>query len=548
MSHAFLNIFLAFFEGLALIASPCILPVLPIVLSGSLVGGKSRPLGIILGFILTFACFTLFSRIIVSSLHVNQNILQDVSYFILILFGIIMISETLATKFYALTAKFSNIGNDAKIANDSQGGFWSGVLFGGLVGIIWTPCAGPILAIVIVQSILQHTNIESMLTILAFACGAAIPMMLITYFGRAFIDKFKIIKEHTQLIRKILGVVIIISIIMIMFFPTRDINNRIVLNDSAATQLENALASPYPEPQIDQDSQWINSAPLQLSQLKGKVVLIDFWTYSCINCIRTLPYLKAWYQKYHDKGFVIIGVHSPEFLFEHNIANVTAAVKRFGIKYPVVLDNNFKTWLSFNNRYWPAHYLIDKNGNVVYEHFGEGEYDVTENNIRYLLNIHGATVAAKSAQRYSDLLTPETYLGYARASQFVNQSSVTQNVAAQYSYPDTLLRNQWALQGEWIIYSDKIVAQSAGAKIKLHFNAGTVFAVLGNSGSDVKVNVYLNGQLISKFSGSDVIDGGVDVTSNRLYSIIDLKKVGAGVVELEATQPGLEIYTFTFGD
>lgn len=543
------NIVVAFFEGLALILSPCILPILPIVLAGSLAGQKRRPLGIIVGFIFMFTVVTLFSRTLIQLSHVNEDTIRNVSYVILFLLGIVMLSTYLTEKFNLMTQRLSNVGSSLATATNPQSGFWGGVLFGGLIGIIWTPCAGPILAAVIVQVVLQKTTTTSILVVIAFAIGAGLPMLIIALVGRRIMDAFGFVRTRTALFRKLLGLIIILTVIYLAFFSSMPLFSQ--MNQPTVTttssSLINGLETPYQAPEIAGIDAWINSPPLTWSDLKGKVVLVDFWTYSCINCIRTLPYLKDWYAKYRDKGFVIIGVHSPEFQFEHDLNNVKNAVVNDGILYPVALDNNFVTWQNFKNEFWPAHYLINKEGKVVYVHFGEGEYDVTENNIRYLLGLGSAKQEQKEEQAYIPKETPETYFGFDRMERFSSPESIVKNQASQYSYPAHLSANKWALQGKWIIHADKIVAASAGASIKLHFIAKHVYAVMGAPTHPVMVTVKLNGQAITSDSGSDILSGQTKVVSQQLYTLVQMAKGDEGTLELIATNPGLEMYTFTFG-
>lgn len=389
-----LNYILAFIEGLVLIISPCILPVLPIILSGSIGGGKERPLGIILGFITIFVLLILFSHQLVVISGIDLNILRKISFVLLVLLGIIIFSNYLTEKFDLLTQRLANVGSSWKIFNQKNNGFISGILFGSLIGIIWTPCAGPILAAIILQAALQKTNFSSFITALCFGIGVAIPMLVITIFGRQVITKLSFIREHPVFLRKVLGCIIVAGATYMYFGPS--IITAFITNANASTQnfrknmLINNLNKPYAMPQINGISAWINSGPIQPSQLKNQVVLVDFWAYSCINCVRSIPHLNSWYKKYHDKGLVIIGIHSPEFEFEKSLRNVKAAVVNLGIKYPVALDNNFTTWQNYNNSYWPSFYLIDKNGKVVYRYFSEGAYNVTENNIRFLLGLDAA--------------------------------------------------------------------------------------------------------------------------------------------------------------
>lgn len=537
MQQAVINIILAFFEGFALIVSPCILPLLPILLAGSLEGSKKRPLGIITGFIIAFALFTFFAKKIIQITGIDLTIIRYVSFGLLILLGIIMISSTLTEKLSLWTERLSSFTD--KFSKNRTNDFRGGLLFGALLGLVWTPCAGPILAAVIVQTVLQETNFLSFLTILAFAIGVAIPMLLIVYLGRTIINKFRFFKTHTTILRRILGVIIILSVIFMIYADTLALTwNEITLNQKNKTQefisnnkaitLINGLSKPYPAPEFKEITEWINSNPLQIKDLKGKVVLIDFWAYSCINCIRTFPYLKSWYKKYHDKGLIIVGVHSPEFDFEKEPVNVKKAVKDDGLLYPVALDNNFSTWTNYQNQYWPASYLIDKNGNIVYKHFGEGSYDITENNIRYLLGLKPEQM--KHESEITEEMTPETYLGKDRAQ----------------------VMHSWKLQGKWKILGQKIVAEEANAEIIMPFYAGKVFAVMGSSTQNpIKVKILFNGEVIENttgLAGEDVVNGSVAVQTHTLYRLLKFSKPQNGYIELISLEPGLEVYTFTFGE
>lgn len=538
MYTEWINLSLAFLEGLALIISPCILPILPIILSASFEGSKKRPLGIILGFIVCFSLFTFFARQLVLYTGVDLMLIRYISYALLILFGIVMLSTRLTEKFTIFTQKLTATGSNLSSVNNTQGGFVSGVAFGCLVGVIWTPCAGPILAAIIVQTVIQQTTLSSFLTIVSFGVGAGVPMLLIALFGRAIISQFSFFKTHTKQIRQTLGAIIILAVVYMIYveqFPTTSVPSNIIsLNQE---KLINPIARPYPAPRIEGITEWINSKPLMLEQLKGKVVLIDFWTYSCINCIRTFPYLKNWYAKYHDKGLVILGVHAPEFEFEKNADNVKNAVQKYGILYPVALDNHFTTWQNYANRYWPAHYLIDKQGNVVYTHFGEGEYDVTENNIRFLLGLNKMR-QVPVAEPVNENQTPETYLGFARMQGFASPEKVMKGLSSIYTYPTELKTNHWALKGSWRIELDKAISTKANAEVEMHFNAKNIFVVMGSATIfPIKVKILFNGQTIKE----------ITVDKHQLYETLSLKNVTDGVLQLIAEQPGLEVYTFTFG-
>ncbi len=548
VNQELLNISLAFLEGFALIISPCILPILPIILSGSLEGGKKRPFGIIFGFVLAFALFTFFSRQLVQSLGIDLNIIRNLSFGFLILFGIIMISDTLTNLFSQFTSKIFHLDSVIKGNNQTQQSFFSGVFFGSLIGLVWTPCAGPILAIVIVQSVLQKTNLFSFFTILSFGLGAAIPMLIIALLGRKVMEKLSFFRKNAVILRKFLGLLIVLSALFLIFGNSVAFSLDKEDPTKAAVSLKSSLSNPYPAPAITGITTWINSKPLELRELKGKVILIDFWAYSCINCIRTLPYLKSWDQKYRDQGLVIIGMHSPEFDFEKDYNNVKKAVDEYNIHYPVALDNNFSTWQNYHNQYWPAHYLIDKNGYVVYQHAGEGQYDVTENNIQALLGMQGPYTQASEKAGVSFFQTPETYLGYQRQEKYYSPETIVRDQPSNYSFPNQLPRNAWALNGLWNIGLQKIVATKSGSSIKIHFNAAKVYAVMGSKkNTTIPVKVMLNGELVIAEKGKDIKDSHVVVNGDKLYSLIELENSASGILELISEAPGLEIYTFTFG-
>jgi cytochrome c biogenesis protein CcdA/thiol-disulfide isomerase/thioredoxin len=558
MELHFTRLLLAFIEGLGLVLSPCILPILPIMLAASLDGGKARPLGIITGFIGAFTVFALLARQILAALHIEPDILRDGALILLVLFGLVMLSKKLSDKLLGATQSLANLGQNAASRWDQKQGFFGGVGVGALIGLIWTPCAGPIMAAAIVQIIQAKTSLEATLTVVMFACGAGLPMLAIALLGREIMSRLTFLKTHSYAVRRVLGVVIIAAAVLI--YSGADVELLAASDNNAATtntngQLIHALDKPYPAPEIVGIHDWINSPPLKIADLRGKVVLIDFWTYSCINCVRTLPAITSWDTKYRDKGLVIIGVHAPEFEFEKKLDNVKMAVEKYGIHYPVALDSNLQTWESFSNQYWPAHYLIDKNGQVVYTHFGEGDYNVTENNIRILLGL-GPQDTTPEMPNFSSLVqSPETYLGYGRAANFTSPGGAQHDQSAAYKFPSVLLLNQWALQGEWKVESERIEAthtlaalQSDIPALRYNFIARKVFLVLGTSdGKPHRVRVMLNGQPAGSAGGADVKDSVLTVDRERLYELIDQGSTKNGQLELQIDEPGVQAYAFTFG-
>lgn len=545
MEANFINIILGFIEGFCLIISPCILPILPIFLAGSLSGSKKRPMGIIVGFTLFFSLFVFFSHQLVRYLNVDFNLIREFGYAILLLLGLIMISNYLTEQFGKITQGFTRIGNFFSSANKTEGGFWNGLFLGGIIAIIWTPCAGPILAAIIVQTALQKTTITSFLTLMAFALGAAIPMLIISLYGTKLINTFSFFKTRATLFRKFLGGVIIASVVYMIYFEGEVVSSVTPQTGiKTSNSLINGLWFTYPAPPIQGIEAWINSPPLRLVDLHGKVVLIDFWTYSCINCLRTIPYIKDWYRRYHDKGLVIIGIHTPEFDFEKKLDNVKAAVKQYGIAYPVALDNQFVTWRNYQNHYWPAHYLINKKGFVIYRHFGEGEYDVMENNIRYLLGVNDlSTLKPLKGISFNLTQTPETYLGYAKADSDYSPELI-KDKTTQYHCSDKLSSNAWSLDGLWQVNAENIVSAEANAALKIHFNARKVYAVMGNNtATPITVKVILSDQQ----SGEKLQERTIVVDKYAIYELISQKKFTNGYLQIITLEPGVKLYTFTFG-
>ncbi|OGM04143.1 hypothetical protein A2715_04055 [Candidatus Woesebacteria bacterium RIFCSPHIGHO2_01_FULL_39_32] len=480
-----LLIIFAFIGGVVTILSPCILPILPVVLSSSLTGGKKRPLGVVTGFILSFTFFTLFLSLIVKSLGIPADSLRSFSIVVIALFGIGLLLpnfRTLLEKFFTYFSRFGPKGS-------GEAGFFGGVLIGASVGLVWTPCVGPILASIISLAITGTVSGQAALITFFYSFGTAIPMLAIVYGGRNLLNKIPWLTRNTIKIQKAFGVLMILTALAIFFnfdrkfqtyildkFPNYGIgltsfeDNSLIkdrlknlrgdgINDEdMGKPMFNLLDdSGVNAPGLIQGGDWFNTKPLTLKELRGKVVMVDFWTYTCINCIRTLPYLKNWHEKYASKGLVIIGVHTPEFEFEKSAENVQKAIQDFGIKYPVMQDNNFATWRAYDNHYWPAKYIVDRNGKIRYTHFGEGEYDETEKVIQELLTETGVDIKEEINNPKYQIATrtPELYLGYARMGYFATPNELSRDKKKTYELPEDLVINHFALSGDWQIEEER---------------------------------------------------------------------------------------------
>lgn len=493
------------------------------------------------------------------------------------LFGL----SLLTPQFQIFTEKmFTKLSSRMPQGKKQGNGFWSGILLGISLGLVWTPCVGPIIASVITLAAANSVNASDILITFAYAIGTAIPMLAITYGGRTLLLKVPWLLKNTATIQKAFGVIMILVAIGIFLNFDRQFETYIItkfpqygagltrLEDNSYVRkglldiknnknknllqntIDNLGQTIYPKaPEITAGGEWFNTKPLSIKKLRGKVVLVDFWTYTCINCIRTLPYIKAWNEKYKDLGLVIIGVHTPEFEFEKNAQNVAKAISDFKITYPVMQDNDYATWNAYNNQYWPADYLIDKNGKIRDTHFGEGDYDKTEKMIQILLKETGATVKAKvNNPTYTiDALSPETYLGYERLGNFVSIESPVNDMVSHYSIPTALPLNSFAFGGNWNIGAQTTIP-TTHAVLEYHFKAKDVYLVLNSKNGTAKFNVFLDGEKIgSEDAGNDVTEGSVNVTENRLYHLVHLKKAEDHTLRLKFLDNNASVFAFTFG-
>lgn len=417
----------AFLSGLVTIFAPCIWPILPIVLSASTGAGERKPFGMVLGLATSFLVATLALASVIRVIPFDPELLRTLSVIVIAFLGLTLLLPAMGAKLEGIVSRFASFGG--RFTNNSGSGFWSGFVTGFALGLVWSPCAGPILATVATLAATQAVNFQVLVIAIAFVSGVAVPLFILAFLGQKILTKTRVFSRYTRLIQQIFGAIMILAALAIYTGYDKTLQTRLLdtfpryerflngleKNDAVQEKLdilkENTKEMPLPKPTPlsmikkpalaslgeAQDftgiEHWLNTdAPISITDLKGKVVLVDFFTYSCINCIRTLPFVTGWYEKYKDQGFVVIGIHTPEFEYEKKTSNVEAALKKYSITYPVAQDNDYVTWQAYKNRYWPAQYLVDKQGNIRRTHFGEGQYEETEQAIRDLLDEQVSTI------------------------------------------------------------------------------------------------------------------------------------------------------------
>ncbi len=540
-----LLLLIGFLAGVVTAISPCVLPVLPILLAGGASG--RHPLRVIAGLVVSFSVFTLFATWILNQLDLPQDFLRNLA----IVFLFVLAATLLIPQFALLLER--PLAYFTRLRPQGVGG---GFVFGAMLGLVFVPCAGPVLATVTVVAANNDVGVRAILLTVFYALGAAVPMLAIAYGGREAAGR---LRQHARTVRLASGALIAAVALGLVFHLddhlatltpgyTSFLQTKIENNSNAKRELAKVRGGGAPlaasktkkssglpdfgvAPPLKAGGAWINSQPLTLTQLRGKVVLVDFWTYSCINCLRTLPHLKSWYAAYHKDGFDIIGVHTPEFAFEHVTSNVRAAVKRLGIDYPVMQDNNYKTWDNYSNEYWPAEYLIDKQGHIVHTDFGEGEYGTTEALIRKLLAVKGPMATSVPDMTPTGPMTPESYLGYARLENYAGKN-VIPNRFATYAFPKSIPSNVLAYSGRWNVGPQTITA-GANAGLRLNFEAQDVYIVMGGHGT---VQALVNGKPTRT----------IHVNAERLYTVLSGDSTKAALLELRFS-PGVQAYSFTFG-
>jgi cytochrome c biogenesis protein CcdA/thiol-disulfide isomerase/thioredoxin len=538
---------IAFGAGIVTAVSPCVFPVLPILFAGGASGSRRRPYAIIAGLVASFATFTLVATWLLEQLHLPQDFLRDLSIALLLVLAATLIFPRFAV---LLERPLASLSRRAP-SSDLGGGF----LLGASLGLVFVPCGGPVIAAISANAARLELGPKTVAITLAYALGAAIPMLAVAVLGQGATRR---LRANAAQLRLAFGVLMAVAALAIAFDADRHLQTwfpdythalqgieRSSVAKDELTKLQHRGASPFQAtssgsladygvaPEFAGISEWLHSQPLTLQQLRGKVVLVDFWTYSCINCLRTLPHLEAWDRRYRRAGLVIVGVHTPEFAFEHVVSNVREASRKLGVRYPVAIDNDYKTWDAYRNDVWPAEYLIDRRGHVREIKRGEGRYDETERSIRTLLGESGTAELAMVKDRTPQhLTTPESYLGWARLDRYVG-SPITPGREAAYRFPREIPLNDLAYAGKWRVERERIVAGRA-ARLRLHFLAQNVYLVLGGRG---RLQVFVGGRPLKTVRVSGL---------SRLYTLLRYPQLSEGALELRFT-PGISAYAFTFG-
>jgi len=575
-----LLVLFALLAGAGTTLSPCVLPVLPAVLSAGVTGGRRRPLGVVCGLALSFTFATVALVYVIAALGLPNDLTRTVAIVTLLAFGVLLLVPPLADRVEAWISHV--VPGPARRRGE---GFGSGLLIGASLGLVYAPCAGPILAGVITVSAAQDFTVGRLAVALAYSVGSAAVLYLLVLGGRRLVDR---LSRYRGRVQAAMGAVMVtVAVLMAADLDARfeaaiarrlpsalvDPTNRIEQSSSVSEDLADvrggdpvspeggaeqaAAGKPLPvyfrAPEFTGTQEWFNTpsdGPLSLAGLRGRVVLVDFWTYTCINCIRTLPYIEAWYRRYRRDGFTVVGVHTPEFPFERKASNVQRAIGDYGLTYPVVQDNDYGTWTAYRNQYWPADYLVDAAGRVRLVHFGEGQYEETEQAIRSLLAESGrgelGARAQARVQRPDPDATPESYLGAAKADRFANPVITPGDHSFEPVSPDRLADDELAYGGNWSIGGESATA-GREASLALNFSARRVFCVLGSSGRARTMQVLLDGEpLPDSLRGEDVRAGRATIDGHRLYRLVDLPAAGRHVLTLRP-QPGVTGYAFTFG-
>jgi cytochrome c biogenesis protein CcdA/thiol-disulfide isomerase/thioredoxin len=650
---------LAYIGGVLTIASPCILPVLPFVFARADQPFLRRGLPMLLGMGLTFAIVATLAAVGGGWAVQANEYGRYIAIALLALFGVTLLfpelSDRLTRPLVALGGRLS----ESADRNENAGSVWPSLLLGIATGLLWAPCAGPVLGLILTGAALQGANVQTTFLLLAYAAGAATSLALALLIGGRVFTAMKRSLGAGEWVRRGLGAAVLVAVVAIFFgvdtgfltqvslantasleqglvdrihpasakvaaepsssvvmpegggammsanpsmmsanaptmamtgkpagkdgaepsssavmpegggammsanAPTMAMNgNPAAMMEAAEAPASKALPVEGSLPSLAGAVEWLNSPPLTPEQLKGKVVLVDFWTYSCINCLRSIPYVRAWAEKYKDQGLVVIGVHAPEFAFEKNIGNVKQAVAKLRIDYPVAVDNDYAIWRAFNNEYWPADYFIDAKGQIRHHFFGEGDYAESEKVIQQLLAEAGRgnlpvdmvsvnATGAEAAPDAADVQSPETYIGFARSENFASPGGAVGDTPHVYSTGDLKQLNDWGLAGDWTVGGQSATLNKTDGAISFRFHARDLHLVLGPSadGKPVRFRVTIDGAKPGESHGADVnADGEGVVTDHRLYQLVRQSgPVMDRTFTIQFLDPDVQAYAFTFG-
>ena len=570
---------LAYLGGVLTILSPCILPVLPFVFARADRPFLKSGLPMLAGMALTFALVSTLAAVGGGWAVRANEYGRWAALGLLALFAVTLLLPGLADR---LSRPLVALGGRLTEGASAESSIWQSVVLGIATGLLWAPCAGPILGLILTAAALQGASASMTLLLLAYAVGAGTSLAVVLLAGRRVFTALKRSQAVEEWIRRILGVAVLAGVVVVALGLDRGVLTQLSgpatgkLEQGLIARLDPSVAAPKeaeakagqalpelgPAPSLAGATAWINSPPVTMESLKGKVVLVDFWTYSCINCLRSIPYVEAWAQRYKDQGLVVIGVHTPEFAFEKQEDNVRKAIKDLGVSYPVAMDNDWTIWKAFHNNYWPAHYFIDAEGRLRHEHFGEGDYDSSEQAIRALLaERNGAPIqgglarieasGVGEAADFNHALSPETYLGYAKAERFSAMPPMAHDQVTDFTAPPRLGRNKWALAGSWRAGAEAATAAAPGARILFRFHARDLHLVLGpaKDGKPVRFRVTIDGKPPGADHGLDVDAGGNGVVSaQRLYQLVRQHETPADrLFQIEFLDPGVQAFAFTFG-
>ncbi|QRM46981.1 cytochrome c biogenesis protein DipZ [Rhizobium sp. BG4] len=603
---------LAYLGGVLTIVSPCILPVLPFVFARAGQPFMRSTLPMLIGMAATFAAVATLAALGGGWAVQANEYGRYAALALLAVFGIILLfpalSDHLTRPLVSLGARLSQSADKGARAGGSS--VVASLLLGVATGLLWAPCAGPVLGLILTGAALQGASVGTTLLLLAYALGAATSLALALLVGGKVYQTMKRSLGVGEWLRRGVGVAVLVAVAAIGlgldtgFLTQASVASTASLEQGLIDKLQpqkpssvvmngndggamimsggsnqmmmsgaNTMMQAKPQaaadtlpvegkmPPLDGAIQWLNSPPLSAEALRGKVVLVDFWTYSCINCIRAIPYVKAWAEKYKNQGLVVIGVHAPEFAFEKNVDNVKKAIGDLGITYPVAIDNDYAIWRAFDNQYWPAHYFIDAEGRIRHHHFGEGEYDQSERVIQELLaeagkqNVAGGIVDVKAtgteaASNQNDMQSPETYVGWQRSENFVDTKGTVNDAPHVYSAAEPKL-NEWGLTGNWTVGPENAGLNDKDGSIYYRFHARDLHLVLGPNadGKPIRFKVTVDGKPPGDSHGVDTdADGNGTVTGQRLYQLVrEAGPVGDHTFEIHFLDPGVQAYAFTFG-